>query len=59
VLCNHNLWINSKLSAELTYPLRWNQTLPPNRMRVGSISPSCTPWRYQFTKFSLISTSVL
>jgi hypothetical protein len=22
VLCNHNLWINSKLSAELTYPLR-------------------------------------
>ena len=55
--CNGTSWIDVGFSAEhylwfweVVYLLRWNQT--------ESVSPSCTPWRYQFSKFSLATRSV-
>ena len=40
------------------YPLSWNHFSQPSRTSSGSISSSCTSWRYQFTKFSLVLRSV-
>jgi len=42
---------------KFTYPLSFNQASLLNRRGAGSVFPSCTPWRYQFTKFSLPSCS--
>ena len=45
------LTCNFLLFWESAYPLEWNQALLPKRMRVASVCPSYTIWRYQLTPF--------
>jgi hypothetical protein len=40
------------LQTSIYYFNRWNQASYLKGMSVWLISPSCTSWRYQFTKFS-------
>jgi hypothetical protein len=40
-------------SSEFMYPVSWHQVSSLNIMNLVSILPSCTPPKYQFTKFSL------
>jgi hypothetical protein len=63
--CNRTSGINVGFSADqyllfwgLTTSLEMKPSFVAKWMRMGSVSPSCTTWRYQFTKFSLDSRSV-
>jgi hypothetical protein len=60
ILCSDTLCISkgSQLFWDFTCQLRWNKGLPLKNVSVGSISPACTPWRYQLIKFSFASWSV-
>jgi hypothetical protein len=55
VMAFGELTCNFLLFWEFTYPLEWNQALLPKRMRVGSICPSYTIWRYQLCN-SILTT---
>ena len=49
-LCNIIMWFTmGGLSFwKFTCPLRWEISLPLNTMSVVIMSPSCSPWSYQF-----------
>jgi len=58
-------WINTTpyprhypLFWKSRYSLRWNQVPSLDNMNVRSTWPAFTPWRYQFTIFSLASQHV-
>lgn len=58
-------WINTRsywghypLFLKSRYSLRWNQVPTLENMIVQSTWPDFTPWRYQFTIFSLASQHV-
>jgi hypothetical protein len=58
VYCNA-YWSFSQLHLKkLLEGFSSHQASSLRRMSVGSVSPSCTAWRYQFTKFTLATRSV-
>jgi hypothetical protein len=59
--CSGTSWINmgNLLFWQFTYFLRRNQSPLLNTTKVMSVSPSCTAWRYQFTKLTFALWIVL